>query len=218
MLTRGYFGGEKFSITGLVLLLPFLFVVNLFAQQQPKTNLQLMQEIITPKLFSPIKQSIPSGKSIVIRAASDDECSQLFAKILTDSCVQANYLVYSSADSAEIPVYRVILTDAECSVVYYPQKRKWLVGKLTYLREIGVSTHLQIANPASQILVSRQVSERFTDKIASDAIADVENPNFSITKGTKTSKGGFNRWVEPILLSAATIAVIFSFYSLRSNN
>ena len=210
--------GKKFLLPVWRMLLPLLMIASLHAQHPPKTNLQMMLEIIAPPLFTSVKQSIPGGSSIVISTASADECSRWIAKILTDSCVQANYLVYSSADSAENPVYRITLTDAACSVVYYPQKRKWLVGKANYLREIEVTVHLQIANPASQILVSKQVNEKFRDKIASDAIADIEDPNISITMGTKTSKGGFKRWVEPLFLSAVTIAVIFSFYSLRSNN
>ena len=116
------------------------------------------------------------------------------------------------------PVYRVTLTNTECQIIYHTKRKKWFVGKSTYLREIKVSTHLQIANPASRILFSRQLSGNFVDKIASEAIAVIENPDFSITKGTKTSEDGFKRWVEPLILSAATVAVILSFYSLRSNN
>jgi hypothetical protein len=215
---RNQINRANISYLGVLYLLLLLGSVNLFAQPLPKTNQQVLQEIIIPSLFATLKQAVPIGSSIIIHSTPSDKCGQWLAKILTDSCVQANYLVYSSADSMVFPVYRVTLTNTECQIIYHTKRKKWFVGKSTYLREIKVSTHLQIANPASRILFSRQLSGNFVDKIASEAIAVIENPDFSITKGTKTSEDGFKRWVEPLILSAATVAVILSFYSLRSNN
>jgi hypothetical protein len=61
------------------------------------------------------------------------------------------------------------------------------------------------------------VSEARADTLSSSQLQKLETPEFEFTTGTWEEENHGHKFWEPVLLAAATGAVIYAFYSLRSH-
>ena len=183
-----------------------------------KTNEQLIARGIIDPFWQSITPHIDQQSRLQIFPFDQSEMSLWVSKMLTDSCVHRNYFVYSSADSIVQADCQIRISDATSQISYRSAGRKWLVGSRRFNRKVTVRYHLQILDKNAQILVSRRIENSFNDHLSGINTNELENPELSFTSGTKTSNSFIKRWIEPALITAATSFVIYTFYTLRSNN
>lgn len=199
--------GVLFFLSGQSLLLP---------QDKTATN----QEIIARLLISPalklIKSNIPPQEEISITSPDNTPLSKWLVQILTDSCLQQKYLVYSPPRSDSLSAYMVEVTAAEIKVQYRSGGRKWVVFPGKVKREVVGSSHLQIKDETGRVLSSQEINGRYEDKISRNILPVVENEKFEFTRGEHRPSVFRKKWLEPVLITATTATVIVLFYTLRS--
>lgn len=135
---------------------------------------------------------------------------------LTDSCLAQKYLVYSSPDSGISYGYALEISGARVQIQYHSAGRHWLFFKKGVRRTFAGDFHLQAMRPDQQIIYSRRVTVSYQDTIPAGLLEEVENPDLPFTQGTKSDSSVIKRWLEPVLITATTITLIYLFYSLRS--
>ncbi len=204
----------------LQMLLAFTLVFPAIAsgQETTETNEQLVARCIIEPFWQSITPHIDHHSRLQIIPVDPSEMNQWTSKMLTDSCVHRNYFVYSSADSSVQADYQIRISDATSQISYRSSGRKWLVGSRRFKRTVTVRYHLQILDKNAQLLVSRRIENSLSDHLSGIDTDEIENPELSFTTGTKTGNSFIKRWIEPAIITAATSFVIYTFYTLRSNN
>jgi hypothetical protein len=93
----------------------------------------------------------------------------------------------------------------------------WLrSGKIRRQAKAVVDFDIQHARTGA-IYFQGHVREARADTLASAQIQKLETPGVEFTVGTWEEEGQGHKFWEPVLLAAATGAVIYAFYSLRSH-
>lgn len=191
------------------------------ARAQPPSNQELLAQLFISPVLKVLGDSLapaPAPRLVIAPAApSGDSLNVWLQQILTDSCLSRNYLVYSTPDSTDGRAWIIKIETARARIRYAPGGRKWLFfGGGRVRRSVESYFHLTITGGQHQVLYSRPISGSYQDVIAAGAVAEVEKGPFRFTQGTKSGSKFIKRWLEPVLITAATTAVFYMFYSLRS--
>lgn len=207
----------------------YLFVMLLFfcagptktlvaneAQEKKAANLEIAAGLITESALQRLERHLPSGSPLQIDVGPATDIGNWTGQILTDSCLEANYLVYSSAKDSSKMV-RLRIKNPEIGIEYNGIRRLF-PGRQKLKRRISCRYHLAIVEPDGQIVLSEFIEKQFADTIKSDQLPRVEHKSYSFSKGTKSGKSIIKRWVEPVILITTTTTVVYLFFSLRSEN
>ena len=201
----------------LYLFVSFLFPANAFSQKsQTPPNQEIIAGIFTYPVLQILSDSLKVKEAIAIKSDKPETFPSWVAQILSDSCLSKNFLVYSPPDSGGTTNYMVTVSNPWVEITYQSAGRRWLLFKKGLKRTIEGGYHLQITDSEQRLLFSRQISGIAQDVIAEKMIEQVENNNLPFTKGTKLKSAFITRWLEPIVITAATMTVVYLFYSLRS--
>jgi hypothetical protein len=153
---------------------------------------------------------------IVSEALTD--FSQWTLKSLVDNAVSNSFQVYTNMDSAVTVDKVVTISEENISYFYNSLGTKWLFKNKGYHRVARGELHLAIQENDGKIVFSQFISEIYQDTITSKSIKYIEDPNLTFTKGEKTNSSFGKNIVGPVLFTAATLTVVYLFYSLRSDN
>lgn len=201
----------------LYLLISILYSVNAFAREpQPPSNQEIISQIFTPPVLRILTDSLKIKESIAIKSSEPEAFASWVAQILTDSCLSKNFLVYSPPDSGVISVYTITVSNPWVEITYQSAGRRWLLFKKGFRRTIEGGYHLQITDGEQRVLLGRQISGMVQDVIPEKMIERVESNNLPFSKGTKLKPAFITRWLEPIVITAATMTVVYLFYTIRS--
>ncbi|RMF59854.1 MAG: hypothetical protein D6748_05410 [Calditrichaeota bacterium] len=202
-----------FIVTQLII---SLIVDNTFAKNQTKSNEEILAEVTTTLVLSNIRKTVPDSARIVVITRNASAFTNWLQQILTDSCLQQNYLVYSSPGKDTLKGYQIQITDAQSSIWYHKWGRKWFFFSRGIERKISTTLHLQIMDPDGRILVSQKLNKTIRDTLAGSKIDNIENKQLNFTIGQWKTNTFKQRWLEPIVITATTATVIVLFYTLRN--
>ncbi len=189
-----------------------------FLQTQTRGNETIIANLLVAQALESITEIIRPGQRIQIKASENTDANRWLTQILTDSCLERNYLVYSSPDSAAKTDYVIEIADVKTKISYHPTGQKLLILKKGYRRSLTAEFRQIIRDKNSRIWMDKQFKEEYSDVIPASVISDVENKEKRFTTGTKKQSTFINRWLEPVIITTATATVVFLFYSLRSDN
>lgn len=181
------------------------------------TNQEVLSRLFTAPVLTLLADSLPPSGTLVIRDSPGGGLAAWLIQNLTDSCLAQKYLVYSSPDSGVSYDYALEISGARVQIQYHSAGRRWLFFKKGVRRTFTGDFHLRVIRSDRQILYSRQMPVSYQDVIPAGLLERVENPDLPFTQGTKSGSSVINRWLEPVLITATTITLIYLFYSLRSN-
>ena len=187
-----------------------------FAQDTPPGNAGVIAGLLAPRIMDTIEDNYQYGDTLAI-VADEAPMSQWLSRILTDSCVAKNYFVYSYPEVGDNGWLQLHLNDAASRIHYESDGRKWLLFSRPLRRTVTASAHIRLSR-RGHVIASRIEEGTHQDGLLQSWIDKVENPELSFTRGTKKQNPYIKRWVEPVILSAATATVIYLFYTLRSSN
>ncbi|GEM_PF-6259588 len=199
--------GVLFFLSGQACLLP---------QEKTPTNQDILIRLLISPALKLIKSNIPSQKGLSITSPDNSPLSKWLVQILTDSCLQQKYLVYSPPRSDSVSAYVVEVTAAQSEIQYRSGGRKWLVFPGDVKREVQGSSHLQIKDERGRVLSSQEIRGRYADHIPRKVLPVMENEKLEFTRGVHQPSAFRKKWLEPILITATTATVIVLFYTLRS--
>lgn len=106
---------------------------------------------------------------------------------------------------------------SRCEIVYrkLPRRRFW--QKAHWQRAAHVVVEVSALNPATrQIDFQKIFSESLVDTVEGKFLSRLEDTSLPFTIGRKEEIAGGPGWLEPVLITSATGAVVYLFYSLRS--
>lgn len=106
---------------------------------------------------------------------------------------------------------------ARCEIVYrkLPRRRFW--QRARWQRAAHLVVEVIALNPATrQIDFQKIFSESFADTVEAKLLSRLEDASLPFTIGRKEEMEGGPSWLEPVLITSATGAVVYLFYSLRS--
>lgn len=195
----------------------FFSLNSVFGGENPApTNQEVLSRIFTAPILKLLTDSLPPAAPLVIRESPGKGLEAWLIQNLTDSCLAQKYLVYSSPDSGVSYGYALEISGAGVQIQYHSAGRRWLFFKKGVRRTFEGDFHLRALRPDRQVLYSRRVAVAYQDVIPAGLLERVENPDLPFTQGTKSGSSVINRWLEPVLVTATTITLIYLFYSLRS--
>jgi hypothetical protein len=204
---------QRYSLTVILI----FFSLSVFSQQDKVlSNQEIISRIFNNPVIQILTDSLNISGSLAIRSAQPEFLSSWIAQNLTDSCLERNFLVYSPPDSINIADYSVVISDPQVETTYRSAGRRWLFFKKGIERSVQGEYHLLITNKEHRVLISRQISGFEKDVIHEGSINQIEAENLPFTKGTKIGSTFIKRWLEPVIITAATMTVVYLFYTLRS--
>jgi hypothetical protein len=133
---------------------------------------------------------------------------------LIDSAIAADYSVYLETGDLPDSAIAVEITDQNITFEYRPIGNKWLFFNKGYKRSVKSGFHIYLKEKSGEILLSQQFSENFEDTVSN--IGVLEDEKLVFTKGRKINSSLGKRLIEPVLITASTITMVYLFYSLRS--
>lgn len=194
-----------------------IFSTISFSQQSAlPANQEVISRIFVTPFLEILSDSLNVNGTISIESASKGLLSNWTAQILTDSCLRKKILVYSPPDSGEIADYSIVVSDPRVQITYQSAGRRWLLLRKGVNRWIEGGYHLQITDREHRVLVSQYIAGSEEDLVPNNAIDAIESDALPFTKGTKLHSPFIKRWLEPVIITAATMTVVYLFYSLRS--
>lgn len=126
---------------------------------------------------------------------------------------QADGYTVFLGDSAAVPpdLPRLAYTVDEAQVTYERVRR----GRVQ--RTVTLALRYTLTATDGRLIRAAPCRETATDVIPLDALDAVESPAFPETQGERPPPRWPRRYLEPIVLTAATAVVAFLFFSLRSD-
>jgi hypothetical protein len=100
----------------------------------------------------------------------------------------------------------------------YETESRWRInGKSNITRQFDFQLFLQIIDPQNKTLLwSGQSSRQYSDRVSQNQIARLESSSMQFTRARLQSRRVYSRFIEPFLVLSTTGAIIYLFYSFRS--
>lgn len=84
-------------------------------------------------------------------------------------------------------------------------------------RHVVLGMRYTLTAPDGRILADDRCAKDFSDVIPRGALAAVENEAYAETQADPPEAGWFRRYLEPVVITAATAVAVYLFFTLRSN-
>ena len=84
-------------------------------------------------------------------------------------------------------------------------------------RRVALALRYTLTAPDGRILEDDRCAEEFSDVIPRGALAAVQNEAYAETQADAPEAGWFRRYLEPVVITAATAVAVYLFFTLRSN-
>lgn len=194
-----------------------LFSISLYGQKTPVTNEKILSNLLVSPVLTHLSDSLNKTDNLLFNSNLKTSFSTWIQQILSDSCLQRNYLVYSMPKSDSLSLTRVIISNPTSQIIYRDAGRKWLFFNKGIYRNIQADFHLQVIDKNNRLLLSKTIAGQYEDKIKHKDIQQIENPENLFSKGTKSGSKFIKRWLDPLVISAATMTMVYLFYTARSN-
>lgn len=198
-----------------------LFLIGMAGILQAQEDLspgndQIILGLFQNDVLSTIENSLDPKALIISDIQPASPLSVWLKTKLTQACLNKDYVVYSSADSADsAPLLRVVQPTLQ--IAYKTAGRNWFLRTKEYARRIVMKMQLEVVAADGKVLVSKPVTVVYEDRITRSELERLQNSPQSFLRGTKSDSGLIKRWLEPVTTTLATATVIYLFYSLRSD-
>ena len=197
----------------------FLFFTNtIFSQSNIINNKEVAEKLLIKTTLNFLSNYVSESEKIKIISDESTEFSIWILQSLIDTSVNYGFQVYTKTDSVSIIDNEIILSEESITYNYSSLGTKWLFKNKGFRREVEGELHLTIRENDGKVVFSRIISEIYQDTITSKSIKHIEDPNLSFTKGEKHNSSFSKKVIGPVIFTAATLTVVYLFYSLRSNN
>ncbi|MGH1363939.1 MAG: hypothetical protein ACRBF0_10310 [Calditrichia bacterium] len=186
------------------------------AQYAGKSNDVLVSELLTERILPVIEEKLVNPSPLRFTTPKPSPLATWIEAKLTEACLQKEYVVYSSADSVKT-ISLVRFSNPQVKIVYQAAARSWNLRTSEYSRDVMLTMQLEVVDANGVVQASIPIEEIYADRISRSDFASLQKSPFSFLRGTKKDSGLIKRWLEPVAMTAATMTVIYLFYSLRSN-
>ncbi len=209
----------RYEITILAAVLMLLcFFLAAAAGDAPQGNLAVLREIAADPLAQKVDSLVPRAANLTIVLEEENPLGEWLKIQVAEAALSEGYTLFDAAGEPDEPGYQVIIAAAGADITYAVADRNLLFRVSRYRRTVRSTVLAQIITPDERIAYTGTLEKQFEDLIDSGDIGQVENTLYSFSVGTKTESRFIKRLVEPVLITATTVGVVYLFYTLRSSS
>lgn len=188
--------------------------------QTPPSNLRFLQEVFQ-RCAARAVSAMPDSVIVLTRPPAGENSPERLLHNALVEIVQSKkgYSVFDASAVSEQGVavqYKLL----QCDLTYARLPRGWRgwLGAGQAVRAANVSVDFDIHHRTTGRIYWQGIIEAAgKDTVQVDEIVSLESPAMPLTTGRWLQRDDARRrWLEPLILAAATGAVIYTFYTLRS--
>ena len=198
-----------------------LVMVLVRAQQAPLTNEAVLEKLLYQQLKS-VLDSVPQVKNgLIVRSQTPDllgkwlkqKSDQWFLK-------QGIPVIETNADSLNLPdsLYVLEIQPSRVQIYYYEEGRDLLFRVNRYRRSVELFLPLTVKNAAGRLRYAVSEIVKYEDRLGRSRLKNIENRMFDFTRGERVASKWVKIFLEPVVVTLSTIAVVYLFYVLRSGS
>ncbi len=188
-------------LTGLLLTGTLAFAAH---AQAPPTNLEVYQMLAGRCL------STAPGTTTAFHLSAPSLMPYVRTTLVQAWQSEARTLyVGDAADAPAVPTLQYTID--EVALTYARANRKALA------RNVVLGLSYTLTAPDGQLLGENRCRETYDDVIARGQQEALEQATYPETQGTAPPPGWMRRYLEPVVLGAATVVTVVLFFSLRSD-
>lgn len=217
-ISMGFWMVKKY-LTSFLFLLVILNISHADQEKNPESNLKFL-EILLNTTLADLKNNevLNENDSVFFKVVSADSSFSSIQESFIDNTAlnKFNLNVYSSSEKFSMGKL-VIIRWIEWSINYKKINRRfWQRQK--FQRNLKADFFVEVLNRKdNKLLFCKNVKRDTKSIINRKEILKIQNPEYAFTRGQFVeTKGVLKKWLEPIFLFAISGAVIYLFYSLRT--
>lgn len=193
------------------------------ARAQVKTNLDLASEVaeeVVVQLLADLP-AIPTRRGVLLQQAGKEEIYSFLANVFTSILTHDGIKVYSGkngSDSSSTHPLRLRFQALKFNLSYPKIYRSYLVGGRKVKRRVEMRLFAELSDPDSGVILGVAQAERdYQDQFPYQMISRVEEGLFDFTKPPRRGKK-WSRVIEPMVVGAIVVGLIYLFYSNQSGS
>jgi len=190
-----------------------VFLVH--SNQLPIDNLSILSKLTSEIVDSVFQRlHLDSSDAVLIQSANKEDCAnwvvenELVKKLLQS----ANDIIIGESANSKINYfieYRII----RFGVDYLPTSKKDLIQ-----RKILVNLKITTSRGQhSNVDLYKNFTRQFVDSVRISEIQKLESERYPFTQSQIVLEPGFGKYIEPIIVMATTVGIVYLFFQLRSN-
>jgi len=194
---------KPFKVEFILILIVVAFTAPMVAANTTLTNLERLQALYRETIDLVFTNIDLNGKRVQVHGSAPDS---LQARLFEDQTLE-----FLSAQNGAMTTDTTKNYDYNFKYILIGQNIDYeKIKRRQFQRTVSVETHCQLQDQ-DQVVFSNIIQVSETDTIKTSNLKILEDSNYEFTTGTE--KPGI---LEPVLVSALTGAVIYIFYSYRS--
>jgi len=208
---------KKSRVFGLTLVF-FLMNMQVAFLQEPGeviSNENLVRTLVVSKIVKIVNRNIPQGENLFIQINASENLNSWLRTQLTDSLISKTFSIYQKKPN-EIPVYQIAIDSPQLDFRYRKKSKRLFFWTRNYGREFQYQFHVTIISPEGKVVASQLIKNGYSDVVPAGKWEVVESKGLPFTRGTKQQSSRFKRVLEPVILTGATMTILYLFYTLRS--
>jgi hypothetical protein len=186
---------------------------------QNQTNLQVLADLLSTPVVHAVDSLYSGNAPIEIKSGENDEINMWLESQLRNKLLSRNIrLKYETEDSSAKNYFRLMIEKIGVNITYQGFDRDLLMRFGHYRRNIKTLLSFYIINPDESINYSYSKSISYSDTLSRSELNKVEDDFYEFSEGEKTGSRFSQKIIEPVLVTVATIGVVYLFFSLRSGS
>ncbi len=180
---------------------------------QPKETVEILNQYFISSLTKPLVETLLPNATVTISVEPPGQLAEWVQQQITMAFLRKKIGVYKTG-STDVN-YRIRISRLSLQIIYQPVSRNW-IGRVTQWRRfMQAQGELEMVTSQEKIVLMQPITWAYSDTLQGNP-ASWEQPSLPFTRGTVRDTSHWRRWVEPILISVATITVVTLFFTIRS--
>jgi hypothetical protein len=197
-------------------LLWLILGLSVSGSAQISSNVDVLRDVFLNPVESCLDSIAEPASAIRIKDEASSEIGKWLTENLRKRLLNNGFSVYESDSVRNLWDYTVVLETVEANIYYRPIGRDLILRDNKFERQFYTLFSYYIKNKNESIEHTHSKSKVVKDTLTSTQLKEVENNLLPFSKGRKLETGWKQKIFEPVIVTAATIVVIYLFFSLRS--
>lgn len=184
------------------------------AQIQLKTNQDIIKDLVLSKIFESMEVFPAQTKSLLLVSKDDNQVGEWISEQLRSEILSRKIILIDTENRTSQNA--IIIENIETQLTYRGKNKSIFFKYKNYEREIIVFLSFYLKDENEEILFNFSDEMRNVDIVPRTEMENIENKLLPFTMGQKVESKFMKRLLEPIIVSVATLGVVYLFFSLRS--
>ena len=196
----------------------FIFISRAVGEHSTLTNVDLLSQTIDEAISKGLDQfELPSGAKIIIQQnKSENQLIHYITEQFTNVLFKKGFQIFTTTDTTREGFF--LSFSVIQSAVQYTKilgRSFWKTNAIE--RKAKVDFLIQIINrKTNQLIWSGNLAHEKIDQIPVSFLEFVEQGGCLLKKPDRPKMSGVQKWIEPIIVFAGMGAMLYLFYSVRS--